>query len=92
MFAFIFRYQLQACLLSWVSYYLNSKYHSFEVSHCNMHRIVVLIACLYVFNIINGCFAAAKLQDDPGEPLFLTPYLDAGKIDEARRLRLVFGH
>lgn len=32
---------------------------------------------------------AAKLQpgDDPGEPLFLTPYLEQGKIDEARRLR-----
>lgn len=25
--------------------------------------------------------------DDPGEPLFLTPYLEQGKVDEARRLR-----
>lgn len=27
------------------------------------------------------------VDDDPGEPLFLTPYLEQGKIDEARRLR-----
>ena len=27
------------------------------------------------------------LNDDPGEPLFLTPYLEQGKVDEARRLR-----
>lgn len=27
--------------------------------------------------------------DDPGEPLFLTPYLEQGKIEEARRLRPV---
>ncbi len=26
-------------------------------------------------------------NDDPGEPLFLTPYLEQGKIEEARRLR-----
>lgn len=28
-----------------------------------------------------------KANDDPGEPLFLTPYLEKGQIDEARRLR-----
>ncbi len=28
-------------------------------------------------------------EDDPGEALFLTPYLEQDKIDEARRLRLV---
>jgi hypothetical protein len=28
-----------------------------------------------------------RSNDDPGEPLFLTPYLEQGKIDEARRLR-----
>jgi hypothetical protein len=27
------------------------------------------------------------LNDDPGEPLFLTPYLEQGKIEEARNLR-----
>ena len=27
------------------------------------------------------------LNDDPGEPLFLTPYLEQGKIEEARKLR-----
>ncbi len=26
-------------------------------------------------------------NDDPGQPLFLTPYLEQGKADEARRLR-----
>jgi len=26
-------------------------------------------------------------NDDPGQPLFLTPYLEQGKIEEARRLR-----
>ncbi len=26
-------------------------------------------------------------NDDPDQPLFLTPYLEQGKIDEARRLR-----
>lgn len=26
-------------------------------------------------------------NDDPGEPLFLTPYLEQGNIEEARRLR-----
>ena len=26
-------------------------------------------------------------NDDPGEPLLLTPYLEQGKIEEARRLR-----
>jgi len=27
------------------------------------------------------------LNDDPGQPLFLTPYLEQGNIEEARRLR-----
>lgn len=27
------------------------------------------------------------LEDDPGEPLFLTPYLEQGKTAEARQLR-----
>jgi hypothetical protein len=27
------------------------------------------------------------LNDDPGEPLFLTPYIEQGKIEEARQLR-----
>ena len=26
-------------------------------------------------------------NDDPGQPLFLTPYLEKGQIEEARRLR-----
>jgi len=28
-----------------------------------------------------------KFGDDPGEPLFLTPYLEQGKTAEARQLR-----
>ncbi|XP_066441741.1 probable serine carboxypeptidase CPVL [Eleutherodactylus coqui] len=32
---------------------------------------------------------APTTKGDPGEPLFLTPYLDSGKIDEARELSLV---
>lgn len=31
--------------------------------------------------------AEVKVDDDPGEPLFLTPYLEQGKVEEARRLR-----
>jgi hypothetical protein len=35
----------------------------------------------------NGKQSNLRSNDDPGEPLFLTPYLEQGKIDEARRLR-----
>ena len=35
----------------------------------------------------HGKQTALKPTDDPGDPLFLTPYLEQGKIDEARRLR-----
>ena len=31
--------------------------------------------------------SAVGVDEDPGEPLFLTPYIEQGKIDEARRLR-----
>jgi hypothetical protein len=31
--------------------------------------------------------SVVRIDDDPGEPLFLTPYLEQGKVDEARRLR-----
>jgi len=30
-----------------------------------------------------------EVNDDPGEPLFLTPYIEQGKIDEAKNLRLI---
>ena len=30
-----------------------------------------------------------NVTDDPGEPLFLTPYLEQGKLDEAKKLRLI---
>uniref|UniRef100_A0A8C4TK92 Probable serine carboxypeptidase CPVL n=1 Tax=Erpetoichthys calabaricus TaxID=27687 RepID=A0A8C4TK92_ERPCA len=35
------------------------------------------------------CGALLFRGPDPGKPLFLTPYLEAGKIDEARELSLV---
>lgn len=31
--------------------------------------------------------SVVRVDDDPGEPLFLTPYLEQGKIEEAKRLR-----
>lgn len=55
-----------------------------------MRRIAYLFIHLCVLSTIEIQFSAARSQDDPGEPLFLTPYLNEGKIDEARRLRLVF--
>ncbi|XP_018430107.1 PREDICTED: probable serine carboxypeptidase CPVL [Nanorana parkeri] len=42
---------------------------------------------------LSQMFAGVKVPPtiggDPGEPLFLTPYLESGKIDEARELSLV---
>ncbi|XP_073532668.1 probable serine carboxypeptidase CPVL isoform X2 [Phyllobates terribilis] len=37
----------------------------------------------------NGVKVPLTTKGDPGNPLFLTPYLDSGKIDEARELSLV---
>ncbi|CAF1384256.1 unnamed protein product [Adineta ricciae] len=37
----------------------------------------------------NGEQSIVRTDDDPGEPLFLTPYLEQGKIEEARRLSTV---
>jgi hypothetical protein len=36
----------------------------------------------------NGTHSVVKSNNDPGEPLFVTPYIEQGKIEEARRLRL----
>jgi hypothetical protein len=61
--------------------------------------IIVVLVCLSAFECINGyrgpfrkMFPTRKptlltVDDDPGEPLFLTPYLEQGKIQEARQLR-----
>jgi hypothetical protein len=64
-----------------------------------MRVFFVAIICLVVFECINGYRGPFRkflptrestiltVEDDPGEPLFLTPYLEQGKVDEARRLR-----
>ena len=64
-----------------------------------MRVLLVAIVCLAAFGCIDGyrgpfrkMFPTRKptvlsVDDDPGEPLFLTPYLEQGKVDEARRLR-----
>ena len=85
-------YQLHACLFISLSLNLTDKYYFFKVFRRNMYRSVVLIIHLCVLSTTVGFFASGEPQDDPGEPLFLTPYLEQGKIDEARRLRLAFHH
>ena len=59
--------------------------------------------CLILFYLVNNVQSLSLLQrrlakipqtpvgsnDDPGEPLFLTPYIEAGKIEEARNLSRV---
>ena len=64
-----------------------------------MRFLLIAIVCLVGFENINGYRgpfrkffptrepSVVTINDDPGEPLFLTPYLDQGKIEEARRLR-----
>ena len=58
--------------------------------------IILLLIILFTGNIQgqfrrllypNGKQSNVGSNDDPGEPLFLTPYLEQGKIEEARRLR-----
>jgi hypothetical protein len=39
--------------------------------------------------IPTGTPTVLQVNDDPGEPLFLTPYIEQGKIEEARKLRLI---
>ncbi|CAF3868254.1 unnamed protein product, partial [Rotaria sordida] len=63
-----------------------------------MRLLFIAIVCLVAFECINGyrgpfrkMFPTRKptiltVDDDPGEPLFLTPYLEQGKIEEARQL------
>ncbi|CAF0921150.1 unnamed protein product [Adineta steineri] len=36
-----------------------------------------------------GNLTILQVNDDPGEPLYLTPYIEQGKIEEARELSLV---
>ncbi|XP_063778038.1 probable serine carboxypeptidase CPVL isoform X2 [Pseudophryne corroboree] len=39
--------------------------------------------------MFNGIKVPPTIGGDPGKPLFLTPYLESGRIDEARELSLV---
>ncbi len=67
-----------------------------------MYLVVTMMIYASVFSSTNGYFGLLSrrsehrlsmsndVQDDPGLPLFLTSSLDKEKIDEARRLRLVF--
>ena len=64
-----------------------------------MRVLLVATIFLVVLGFINGyrgpfrkMFPAVKpttltVDDDPGEPLFLTPYIEKGDIETARRLR-----
>lgn len=64
-----------------------------------MRFLLVTIACLVTLGCINGFRGPFRkllpkeqttpitVDDDPGQPLFLTPYLEQGKIEEARKLR-----
>ena len=56
--------------------------------------VLIVILCIglsqgYFRRLIypSGEVTVLGVNDDPGQPLFLTPYLEQGKIEEARRLR-----
>lgn len=66
-----------------------------------MYFLLVCSICLFTLCHINGFqgpfrrlyptgqSTVLKITDDPGEPLFLTPYIEHGKINEGKNLRLV---
>jgi vitellogenic carboxypeptidase-like protein len=66
-----------------------------------MHILLITLVCLTTFGRTNGyrgpfrrMYSAGQptvleINEDPGEPLFLTPYLEQGKL-EARQLRYYF--
>ncbi|CAM2730452.1 unnamed protein product, partial [Rotaria socialis] len=55
---------------------------------------ICLINSAYGFNSL-GCFQAnipqtsSQTNDDPAQPLFLSPYIESGQIDQARNLSRV---
>ena len=64
-----------------------------------MHFLLIFALSLAIADGYRGPFrrlypsgrpTVLNVTDDPGEPLFLTPYLEQGKLDEARKLRFVF--
>jgi hypothetical protein len=60
-------------------------------------RFIILLLIVVFNGNVRGQFrrllypnekhSIVKSNDDPDEPLFLTPYLEQGKIEEAKRLR-----
>ncbi|CAF3773996.1 unnamed protein product [Rotaria sp. Silwood1] len=65
-----------------------------------LQKIFAILLLIVVFNgnvqgqfrrllYPNGKHSIVKSNDDPGEPLFLTLYIEQGKIEEARRLSSV---
>ena len=64
-----------------------------------MRALLVTLAYLVIVQCVNGYRGPYRklmstreptkltIDDDPGEPLFLTPYLEKGQAKEARRLR-----
>ncbi len=66
-----------------------------------MYILLTVFVCLTALSSTNGYrgpfrrlyptgnATVLELNDDPGEPLFLTPYIEQGKIEEARQLRLI---
>jgi len=66
-----------------------------------MYILLFVFICLTALSNANGyqgpfrrLYPTGKatilgVHDDPGEPLFLTPYIEQGKFEEARKLRLI---
>ena len=66
-----------------------------------MRAVLLSVVCLAVLGCLHGYRgpfrrmyptrqpSVVEANEDPGEPLFLTPYLEQGKVDEARRLSAV---
>lgn len=64
-----------------------------------MRLLLVALVCLVAFECTYGyrgpfrklmptrAASIVTVDDDPGEPLFLTPYLEQGQIEKARQLR-----
>jgi hypothetical protein len=66
-----------------------------------MYRHLIVFVCLTIAGIHHafqgpfrrmyscGRTTQVNASDDPGEPLFLTSYLEQGKIDQAKQLRFL---
>jgi len=58
---------------------------------CLLFISITINSSLGIFrkNLFPSHLPANKNIKNPGEPLFLTPYIENGKIEEARKLSLV---